>query len=79
MAGDGGLPEDLHMGPSTDEAICDLETFYFVALEFLSMGGRHSKSVTDILYPIERLDELHIKVKEMITSPHLATTLLFNI
>ena len=42
-------------------------------------GGRHSSAVSDLLCLIERLEELHIEMQGMISSPHLAPTLLFDV
>ena len=36
-------------------------------------------AVAELLCLIERLEELHTEVQRMISSPHLATTLLFNV
>ena len=62
--------------PSVDKTIHGLGTFYFVDLHLLSLGGRHSSAVADILRLIERIEELHTEAQRMILSPHLATTLL---
>ena len=42
-------------------------------------GGRHSSAVAELLRLIERLEELYTEVQGMISSPHLATTLLFDV
>ena len=65
--------------PSADEALRELGTFAFVALHFFSAGGRHSSVVAKLLRLIERLEELHTEVQGMISSPHLSTTLLFDV
>ena len=53
-------------------------TFAFVASHILSAAVRHASEVAELLRLINKLEELHTKVQEMIKSPHLATTLLFN-
>ena len=65
--------------PSADEALRDLSTFFFVLLHLFSAAGQHTSAVAELLRIIERLEELHIKVKEIITSPHLATTILYDV
>ena len=65
--------------PSTDEALRDLGTFAFVTLHLFSAGERHSSAVDELLRLIERLEELHTEVQGMISSPHLATTLLYDV
>ena len=65
--------------PSADEALHDLGTFPFVASYLFFAGGRHSSTVTELFRLIERLEELHIEVQGMISSPHLAATLLFDV
>ena len=65
--------------PSVDEAFHDLGTLTFVASHLFSAGGRHSSAVADLLRLIERLEELHTEVQGMISSPHLSTTLLFDV
>ena len=42
-------------------------------------AGRHSSAVPELLRLIEMLKELHTEVQGMISSPHLATTLLFDV
>ena len=69
----------LDVIPSADEALCDLATFAFVASHLFSVGGRHSSAVAELLRLIEILEELHTKVQGMISSPHLVTTLLFDV
>ena len=64
--------------PSVDEAFHDLGTLTFVASHLFSAGGRHSSAVANLLRLIERLEELHTEVQGMISSPHLATTLLYG-
>ena len=53
--------------------------FAFVALHLLSAGGRHSSAIAEILRIVDRLEGIHTKVQGMISSPHLATKLLFNL
>ena len=62
---------------STYEAIRDLGTFAFIASYLLSMGRRHATVIMDILYLIERLEELHTEVQGKITPPHLSTALIY--
>ena len=50
-----------------------------VTLHLFSAAGRHAAAVTELLRLIKRLEELHTKVQGMITSPHLATTLLYDV
>ena len=61
------------------KALRDLGTFAFVALHLFSAGGRHSSAVAKLLRLIERLEEIHTEVQGMISSPHLATTLLYDV
>ena len=65
--------------PSAEEALRDLGTFAIVASHLFSVGERHSSAVAELLRLIERLEELHMEVQGMISSPHLATTLLFDV
>ena len=65
--------------PSVDEALHDLVTVAFVATHLFSKGGRHAPAVAELLHLIDRLEELHTEVQGMISSPHLATTLLSNV
>ena len=65
--------------PSADEALRDLGTFTFVASHLFSAGGRHSSAVAELLRLVERLEELHTEVQGMISFPHLATTLLYDV
>ena len=65
--------------PSADEALRDLGTFAFVASHLFSAGGRHSSAVAELFRLVERPEELHTEVQGMISSPHLATTLLFDV
>ena len=53
--------------------------FALVALHLFSAGGRQSSAIAEILSSVERLEEIHTKVQGMISSPHLATTLLFDL
>ena len=56
-----------------------VDTSAFVSSKILSAGRRHAEEVVDILHFIERLEELHTEVQEMITSSHLATEIIYNI
>ena len=64
---------------SVEEALFDLGTFSPVASHLFSAGGRHLSTVTELLRIIERLEELHTKGQGIISSPHIATTLLFGV
>ena len=65
--------------PVHRQGTCELVTFAFFALHLFSAGGRHSSAVSELLCLIERLEELHTEFQEMILSPHLATTLVFDV
>ena len=62
-----------------DEALHNLGTFDFVASHLFYAGGRHLSVVTKLLRLIERLEELHTKVQGIISPPHLATTLFYDV
>ena len=64
---------------SADEELCEPGTFAFVMLHLLSKGGRHLSAVNKLLHLIERLEELHTEVHWIISSPHLARTLLYDV
>ena len=63
---------------SVDKALRDLGTFAFVVSHLFSAGGRHLSAVAELLRIIESLEEIHTDVQGMISSPHLATTLLYD-
>ena len=42
--------------PSADEGLCDLVTFFFVALHLFSAGGRHAAAVAELFCLIEILE-----------------------
>ena len=65
--------------PSADKALGDLGTFAFVTLHLFSVGGRHLSDVANFLCLVERFEELQNEVQGMISSPHLATTLLYDV
>ena len=65
--------------PYADEALRDLGTFAFVALHLFYARGRHLSAVANLPCLIEILEDLHTEVQEMISSPHLSTTLLFDV
>ena len=65
--------------PSVEEDLPDLGTFVFVASHILSSGGQHLSAVTDILCLMDRMEKLHTDVQGVISSPHLATTLLYDV
>ena len=62
-----------------EEALRDLGIFAFVAYHLFSMSGRHLPVIAELLRLIKRLEELRAKVQGMISSPHLATTLIFDV
>ena len=64
---------------STDNALRSLGKFDFVASQILSAGRRHLSAVADLLLIIETMEELHTEVQGMISSPHLAMTLLYDV
>ena len=63
---------------SADKLLRDLGTFAFVASHLFSAVGCPSAAIAKLLILIERMEELHTEVQRMISSPHLATTLLFD-
>ena len=67
----------VHMDKSfsTYEALQYLSIFNFIALHLFSVGGIHFSAAAEILRLIERLEEIHTKVRGVISSPHLATHL----
>ena len=65
--------------PSADEALRDLFMFAFVASHLFSAVRRHSSAFAELLRLIERLEELHTKVRGVILSPHLAMTLIYDV
>ena len=50
-------------------------TFYFVLSHLFYAVGINVAAVAELLRLIERLEEIHTKVKVMIISPHLSTTI----
>ena len=64
--------------PPADNALRDLGTFAFVALHLFSAGRHHWYIVAELLRLIERLEELHTEVQGMISTPHIATILLYH-
>ena len=74
-----GVRFRLAVIPSTTKALFNHGTFAFVALHLFSEGGRHSSAIADLLCLIKMLEETHTKVQGMISSPHLATTLLYSV
>ena len=65
--------------PSVDKALHDLGTSTFIALHLFSVDRIHLSAVAEFLCLIERLEELHTKVQGIISSPYLATTLMYNV
>ena len=65
--------------PFAYETLRDIVTFEFFSLHLFSVGGRHSSAVAYLLCLSERLEELHTEVQGMITYPHLATALLYDV
>ena len=43
------------------------------------MSKKHLPAITELLGFNERLEELHIKVQGIISSPHLSTTLIYDV
>ena len=66
----------LSVTPSAEEALCNLGMLAFVASHLFSASGWQESSIAELLFLIERLDELHTKVQGMILTPLLAATLL---
>ena len=64
---------------SADEALLNLDIFYFIVLHLLSVGGIHAVSVMDLLHIIERLEDIQTEVQGMITLPNLTMVLLYDI
>ena len=64
---------------SADEALRDIGTYAFVALHLFSAGESHSSTISELLCLIERMEDLHTVVKGMISSPHLATKIVFGV
>ena len=54
-------------------------TFASITLHIFSKGGIYASSVAEILHLINILEEIHTEVQGIITSPHLATTLIFDV
>ena len=65
--------------PSVDEALWDLGTFAFVASNLFSVGGRHLSAAAELIRLVESLEEIHTKARGVISSPHLATTLIYDV
>ena len=65
--------------PSINEALRDLGTHAFVVLHLFSLGGQHAAEVAELLRLIKRLEKVHTKVQGVFISPHLATTLPYNV
>ena len=65
--------------PYVDKLLRDFGTFSFVLSHLFSAGGRHATEITELLCLVKRTEELHTKVQGKITSPHLATPLIYDI
>ena len=65
--------------PSVEEALLNLGTFAFVSLHLFYAGGQNLSVIADLLRLIGIPEDLHTEVQGMSSSPHLATTLLFNV
>ena len=65
--------------PSMDKALHDLGTFAFVASHLFSACWCHSSAIANLLRLIERLEDLHTEVQEMISFPQLTTKLLYDV
>ena len=82
--GASGLSEDRRTSPPGRHPFCGggasrPRHLAFVALSLFPAGGRHLSAIMELIRLIKRLEELHTKVQGMISPPHLATTLLFNV
>ena len=64
---------------STDEALCNLGTYYFAVLHLLSAGGTHEVEITEILRPIENMEDLHTNTQGIITPPHIDKTIMLDV
>ena len=64
---------------SEDEALWNLGTFNFVALQLFSAGGRHSFAFGKLLHLIERLEELLTELQGMISPHHLAMKIIYDV
>ena len=64
---------------SAYKALFGLGTFAFVTSHLFYVGRRRSSDVAKLLRLIERLEKLQTEVQGMISSPHLATTLLLDV
>ena len=64
---------------SAYEAFRDLVTFAFVALHLFYAGRHHSSAVAELLRLIEILGEINTKVQGVVSSPYLATTLIYGV
>ena len=53
--------------------------YSFVASHLFYADRRHSPAVAETLRFIERLEELHTEMQGVVSSPHLATTLIFDV
>ena len=78
-----GLLVDRHSGPPGCYSVCrrgalQLGHLCICCVAPLICRGRHTEAVTEIVRIINRLEELHTEVQEMIKSSHLATTLIYN-
>ena len=51
---------------SADKVLYDLGAFVFVALHLFFAGRHHSSAVAELLFLVQRLEELHTEVLGMI-------------
>ena len=64
---------------SADEVLHNLGMFAFVISHLFSAGVRHSSAIVELLHLIESLEELHTKLQGIISSPHLATKIIYDV
>ena len=57
----------------------DRGMFAYFAFHLFSADGRHSSAIVDLLRLIKRPEDLHIEVRGIISYPHLATALLYDV
>ena len=49
-----------------DEALCDLGMFAFVVSYFFLEDGHHSSAIAELIFLIERLEDIHTEVQGVI-------------
>ena len=65
--------------PFVCKALRDLGKLAFIPLHMFSTGGRYSPAISELLRFIERLKDLHTEIQVMISYPHLATTIMYDV